>query len=261
MTAHLATWQRRYTWSRHCAAALLRFLKAKHSSIHALNALWGTDYETFAALAADKPEPQTRSGPVFTDFVAFERVLVKQYNDTVIAAVREVDREHLVCSNRHMLGALPDWLRTIDLAAAYDIVAVNVYPSNRVPGPDPQGLELLKLIHQRTGRPLVIGEWSIPALDSGLYEKKKAPLDWSWRQVVPTQSIRASQAANVTASYYNLPFVVGAHWFTWRDFDSAQREANRGLVRSDGTPYEELTTALTNAHREIASHLAGKTAQ
>lgn len=244
----------RYVWSQHCAKALLRLLENRHPTIDALNERWGTGYESFDALAADKPEPQKRSGPVFEDFLAFERVLVKQYNDTVIAAVREVDHEHLVCSNRHMLSALPDWLRTIDLAAAYDVVAVNMYPSNRSPGADRQGIELLRMVHERTGRPLIIGEWSIPALDSGLYERKKAGLDWSWKQVVPTQTMRASQAAHVTAGYYNLPFVVGAHCFTWRDFDSAKREANRGLVRSDGTPYEELTTALTNIHRRIAAH-------
>ena len=247
-----------YTWSEHCAAALVRFLRERHRDVDALNKRWGTDYGTFDALAAAKPEPERLNGAMFEDFIAFERVLVKQYNDTVIAAVREADPGRLICSNRHMLSALPDWLRTIDLAGAYDIIAVNMYPSNRSPGPDPQGTELLRLIHERTGRPIIIGEWSIPALDSGLYERRKAVLDWSWKQVVRTQAIRAGQAAHVTAGYFNLPFVVGAHWFTWRDFDSARREANRGLVRSDGRPYEELTAALAAVHRRIAAHVSGE---
>ena len=130
-----------------------------------------------------------------------------------------------------------------------------MYPSNRHPGPDPQGMELLRLIHARTGRPLIIGEWSVPSQDSGLYERRKAALDWSWKQVVPTQRIRAQQAAHITAGYYSLPFMVGAHWFTWRDFDSEVREANRGLVRSDGAPYEDLTRELTRVHERIAEHM------
>jgi len=85
----------------------------------------------------------------------------------------------------------------------------------------------------------------------------KAVLDWSWPQAVPTQDMRAKQAAHVAAAYYNLPFMVGAHWFTWRDFDSPKREANRGLVRSEGTPWRELTQALTDVHRGITRHMGG----
>ena len=48
----------------------------------------------------------------------------------------------------------------------------------------------------------------------------------------------------------DLHFVAGAHWFTWKDFDSAKRRANRGLVRSDGEPWRELTDALTKVHNE-----------
>jgi hypothetical protein len=41
---------------------------------------------------------------------------------------------------------------------------------------------------------------------------------------------------------------VGAHWFTWRDFDTPVRRANRGLLRASGEPWRELTDALSGVH-------------
>jgi hypothetical protein len=102
---------------------------------------------------------------------------------------------------------------------------------------------------------MIIGEWSVPAMDSGLYEGKKHTLDWSFPQAVPTQAIRATQAAAIVTDYYNEPYMVGAHWFIYSDFHSPDREANRGLVRSDGTPYEELTSALTKVHGRVTESL------
>lgn len=246
----------RYVWSPHCAEALLAHLERKYATISALNARWGTHFEGFEALAREKPEPEGQAGPVYEDFLEFERVLVGQYVQVSIEAVRAYDQNHLICSNRYMMSGLPHWMRTIDLAGAYDVVAVNLYPMNRTPGLGDSAVTVLRTVHQRTGRPLLITEWSVPALDSGLYEmNRQAPLDWSWPRAVATQDLRAAQAARVTADYFNLPFVVGSHWFTWRDFDSDERQANRGLVRADGRPWPTLTRALTEVHTRIGEHM------
>jgi hypothetical protein len=66
---------------------------------------------------------------------------------------------------------------------------------------------------------------------------------------------RARQAAQITADFFNEPQLVGAHWFIYGDFDSADREANRGLVRSDGQPWDELVRELKAVHRDIQDHL------
>jgi len=105
-------------------------------------------------------------------------------------------------------------------------------------------------MHARSGKPILIGEWSVPALDSGLYDNPKA-LDWSYPQTVGTQTERARQAATILGQLYNLPFIVGAHWFTWRDFDSAVRRANRGLFRASGEPWLELHISLSGIQSAI----------
>jgi hypothetical protein len=108
---------------------------------------------------------------------------------------------------------------------------------------------------ERTGRPIILGEWSVPALDSGLYRQTKAKLDWSFPQCVPDQRIRASQAKHILADFFNHPSVVGAHWFTYFDPDSSKRQANRGLVRANGQPWQTLVGELTELHSHIRQYM------
>jgi len=54
------------------------------------------------------------------------------------------------------------------------------------------------------------------------------------------------------AGFYNEPFVVGAHWFIWSDFDSPVRQANRGLFKRSGEPWVELQEAF----REVIGRMA-----
>jgi hypothetical protein len=248
----------RYVWSPHCARALVAAAKKKYGTVGALNERWGTSFADFDEVRRAKPTPPVARGPVYEDLAAFERVLVKRFVDVTLEAIRSQDPGRLVISNRYMMSGIGDWMRTIALAGAYDIVAVNIYPANNGPGLDDNELQMLRLVHERTGRPLIIGEWSVPSLEGGLYDGTGgAPLDWSFPQVVPTQAARAAQAAHLARAFYELPFVVGASWFTWHDFDSAQRRANRGLFRSDLTPWPELTRELTKAHAHIDAHMRG----
>ena len=244
----------RFVWSPHCGRALAGFLRERYPSIADLNQRWGSDFADYDALAAARPEPLLDRGPMYEDFIAFERRLYQQYVDVTLRVTRQADPQHLIASNRHNLGGLEHWLPHIDLCAAYDLVAVNLYPDNQAPGVGPSGLAVLREVARRSRRPVIIGEWSAPALDSGLYKQEKAVLDWSFPDAVPTQAIRARQAARITADFFNEPYLVGAHWFIYADFDSSEREANRGLVRSDGQPWDELVRELEAVHRDIQDH-------
>jgi hypothetical protein len=245
----------RFFWSEHCGKALIAFLRERHPEIAGLNQRWGTKFGSYEELAASRPEPPLDCGPMHEDFIAFERRLFQQYVEVTLKVTRQADPHHLIASNRHNLGGVDHWLPHVDLCASYDLVAVNFYPDNQSPGVGANGLAVLREVGRRSGRPVIIGEWSVPAMDSGLYEQRKAVLDWSFPQAVPTQAIRARQAARVTADFFNEPYIVGAHWFIYDDFDSPKREANRGLVRGDGQPWDELTRELTAVHREIDAHL------
>lgn len=238
--------------SPHCAKALLVFLSHKYGGdIDRLNAAWGTPFASFADLDAHRPDPILRQGPVYEDFRRFSREIVKKHIETTLRVIREEDPGRLVFSQRFMLSGLCEAMDNLDLFAAYDGIAVNLYPCNQRPGLSEAEKAVLRIVHEKTGKPILITEWSVPALDSGLYQKPDK-LDWSWEVVVLDQNERAAQAACVAADHYNLPFIVGSHWFTLRDFDNEKRQANRGLYRSNGEPWLELIRALGRVQNRCA---------
>jgi hypothetical protein len=245
----------RYVWSTHCSDAFLGFLRDRHTTIAALNRSWGTQYGDFAQLKAERPEPRLRRGPMYDDFLAFERRIVERFIDVTLEATRAADPNHLIASNRHNLGGVEVWMRHIDLWARCDLVALNMYPRHQHPGLGPAMRAVLDDVAERTGRPIIFGEWSVPALDSGLYCQTRAKLDWSFPECVPDQRIRASQAKHILADFFNHPSAVGAHWFTYFDSDSSKRQANRGLVSAAGQTWQTLVRELTELHSHIRQHM------
>ncbi len=240
----------RHVWSKNCAAALKQHLQNQYAGIDDLNRAWGTAFPSFDDLMAKKPGPVVCKGRMYEDFRAFEREIVKRYIDVTIRAWREADPDHLIISNRFMLGDVGGWIDLLDLYRAYDAVAVNLYPANQRPGLSEDEREIYRMAHEKTGLPVIVGEWSVPAADSGLYGKPDK-LDWSFNELLPTQSERALQAARVTIDFFNMPFVVGSHWFIWKDIVNEQREANRGLFRHDDRPWQEVAAALAATHRRM----------
>lgn len=237
----------RYVYSSHCAEALRAFLEQRYQGdIGKLNQAWQTDFASFEAMVAGRPEPPERECTMTADFRLFAREIVKKYAEVTLEIIRDEDPGHLVFSPRLMFGDT----EYVDLYSCYDAIAVNYYPSNNEPGLSAEAKERLRDVHERSGRPIIIGEWSVPAVDSGLYDDPDN-LDWSWPQTVPTQTDRARQAACVTIDFYNLPFTIGAHWFIWYDFDSEERRANRGLFTASDEPWTEVIDALARAHTQI----------
>lgn len=241
----------RYVWSRHCSAEFRRFLQEKYGGkIAALNRAWGSNYASFDDLMAKKPDPVVRHGPMYEDFRLFSREIIRTFNLITVQIIRDEDPRRLIFSNRFMLGEPRDTLENLDLYREFDAIAVNIYPSNIAAGLDEAEKQMLIQIHELSGKPIIIGEWSVPALDSGLYNNPNR-LDWSYPQTVATQTQRARQAAKILADLYNLPFVIGAHWFTWKDYDSPVRQANRGLFKANDEPWTELQEALAKLHSRM----------
>jgi hypothetical protein len=240
----------RKVWSGHSGKAFRARLERRYRTIGKLNAAWGTAFASFDDLAAKKPVSAVRLGRMYEDCREFAREVVKRFVDTAVRAVREADPGALVFSNRFMLGGIEDTIDYLECYSACDGIAVNIYPSNRAPGIDPEQREVLGRISRISGKPILIGEWSVPALDSRLYDNPDR-LDWSFPETVETQAERARQTACVLTDFYNLPFIVGAHWFTWSDFDSAKRQANRGLFTAKGEPWRELQDALAGVYSRL----------
>ena len=105
------------------------------------------------------------------------------------------------------------------------------------------------------GKPVIIGEWSVPAIGPELYgfgeDPFDRPLDWSWPQVVRNQKERGEVYNACMMQLASMDFIVGAGWFKPIDVNSLTRRANRGLINGNFQPYSEMISAIKETHREI----------
>jgi hypothetical protein len=254
----------KFIWAEYSSKEFIKSLQKKYITIDNLNQTWTSSfgeymYKTFDEILKDKPEPKEWDDPLWTDFASFERQMLGEYIHFTYNLIKELDPNHLVISNRINLGPMPAIHRTIDLWGKYDIVCMNIYPDNNKIGFNPGELEIMKKLHEGTGRPIIIGEWSIPSIDSGLYEfgtdPYGRPLDWSWPQVLKTQNERGEAYEACIKQLASLDFMIGAGWFITYDVDTPERRANRGILNNNNELYRELTNSMRKAHNEIKKEM------
>jgi len=257
----------RYVWAEYSSKEFIKLVEGKYKSIDTLNKVWTSPhkkcrYTSFNDILSDKPEPKEWDDPLWVDFTEFERVMIKEYIDFTCNLIKELDPNHLVISNRLNLGPMPDIYRTIDLWGKYDIVCMNIYPDNNKIGFNPGELEIMKRLHEGTGRPVIIGEWSVPAIDSKLYEFGEdslgRPLDWSWPQVLRTQKERGEAYEICIKQLASLDFIIGAGWFKTLDVDTDIRRANRGIMNGKFVLYRDLVDAMKKSHTDIKKEIGIK---
>ncbi len=251
----------RYVWGEYSAQEFIQFLRNKYNNnINTLNEAWTSrfgsyNYTSFNDILSDKPEPAEWDDPLFIDFTAFERIMIQEYIDYTYNMVKNLDPRHLIISNRFDLGNMMCLYRTIDLWSRYDVIAVNIYPENLYIGFDRGELEILDWIHKQTGRPVIIGEWSVPAVDSKLYEfgpdPYNRPMHGSWSQAMMTQDERSEVYRTCMLQLASKPYIIGAAWFKTLDIDSKTKRANRGLINSEHNPYKEMVKMVCITNNEI----------
>jgi hypothetical protein len=98
-------------------------------------------------------------------------------------------------------------------------------------------------------KPMIITEWSFPALDSGLPCKHGAGMR------VDTQEQKAACYRIFANTMAGLPFMIGYHYFMWAD-QPAQgisrafpEDSNYGLVNEKDAPYEVFTRTVADVNR------------
>ena len=176
----------------------------------------------------------------------FLAVAAERYFAETAAAIRAVDPGHLVLGARFAgwEGAHEAVWRAAGRHC--DVVSVNLYPhvnladgtvtewNGRRHVPYRQVLDPLQAC---ASRPVMVTEWSFPALDAGL------PCTRGGGQRVPTQADRARASEVCARALLATPYVVGYSFFMWMDqpSDAPGENCNYGLVNLRGVPYRELT--------------------
>ncbi len=191
---------------------------------------------------------------------AFLRLAAERYFSTTSAAIRRHDPNHLVLGARFagLGGAAPSvW----EIAGKYcDVVTFNCYPwadldRNVVllhSGRNAQRVaEAFAERHAIVKRPMLITEWSFPALDSGL------PCTGGAGQRFRTQKERTAATELFAKTMLSLPFLVGYDYFMWVDepaagiSDAFPEDSNYGLVNEQGKPYPDITSMFTRLQKNI----------
>ena len=190
----------------------------------------------------------------------FLRLAAERYFGIASAAIRRHDPNHLVMGVRFagIGGAHPVvW----EVAGRYcDVVTFNCYPwadldrnvmmmsrARNAKRVDAAFAELYGLVK----KPMLITEWSFPALDSGL------PCTGGAGQRFRTQTLRTQATELFAKTMLSLPFLIGYDYFMWVDqplegiSDAFPEDSNYGLINLQGDAYPELTAMFMRLHGDV----------
>jgi hypothetical protein len=240
--------------------AWIAFLKKRYPAIGAFNRAWGVrvaDWETLAQ-SVQPILPETAGGK--KDRREFVLLIADRYFSITAAAIRKADPNHMTLGSR-FAGTAP--LGIFAAAGRHcDIVTVNYYGQvdlERRLSPDmPQAM---RRYYAEAKRPMMITEWSFPALDAGL------PSQHGAGQRVATQKDRARCYSIYQRALFSLPFMVGSNFFMWVDepalgiSSTFPEDSNYGLVDVNDNPWKELTQTASRINRMALPLHAGDTTE
>ena len=191
---------------------------------------------------------------------AFLRMAAEKYFSITSSAIRRHDPNHLVLGARFagLGGADPVvW----EVAGKYcDVVTFNCYPWADLDrnvvllhggGNAQRVADAFAERHAVVKKPMLITEWSFPALDSGL------PCTSGAGQRFFTQKERTAATELFAKTMLSLPFLIGYDYFMWVDqpaagiSDAFPEDSNYGLVNEQGVPYPDITAMFTRLQRDM----------
>jgi len=190
--------------------------------------------------------------------VDFLRFYARTYYEKTVAAIRKADPNHMVLGSRYAGINGADPVVYEEAGKLCDIVTFNCYPwadLDRGIVLDAEGgvpmTERLREYHGYAKAPLMVTEWSFPALDQG------HPCLVGAGQRFRTQEERVEATMLFAKTLLADPHVAGYDYFKWNDQPKtgssrhAPEDCNYGLVNDDGVPYEGITQAFKALHADL----------
>ena len=197
--------------------------------------------------------------------IGFLRLIAERYFEVNCAAIRAADPNHAILGCRFARGTL--WTHDVvweEAGKHCDAVSLNLYPwcdIDRGAVLTDQGgvpvLDELRRVHAICRRPMLVTEWSFPALDTG------RPCMHGAGQRFRTQEERAAAVGLYARTLLAEPYMVGYDWFMWVDQPAVglrpalPEDSNYGLVGEDGRPYELVTQAFAWVNGNVAALRVG----
>lgn len=211
------------------------------------------------ALDAFLAERRKNGIPHAEDKAEFLRLAAERYFSVATAAIRAADPNHLVLGCR--FAGLTGANRIVwETAGKFcDVVTFNSYPwadidSNVLfAGTSMRNSRFVDVVAERaawTERPLMVTEWSFPAIDAGM------PCMHGAGQRMRTQAERTRATELCLRTFLSVPSIVCYSYFMWVDepalgiSKALPEDSNYGLVSENDEPYP-LVGAFERVHPDI----------
>lgn len=228
--------------------ALAKWLEARYEgNVGSWAEAWGRELNAFEQVVT---ETFRRAGDgskaAHDDLWAFSREMVRAYVRIPVEEVRRVAPHHL------NLGMRYAWIASdllLDAGDSFDVFSINNYRMQ----PD---FAVLDRIAERTGKPVMIGEFHFGALDRGLPA--------TGLRGVASQADRAVAYRRYVETGAAHPALIGVHYFTLNDqpvlgrFDGENYQI--GFVDVCHTPYEEIVEGARLTHERLYRVMTGELA-
>lgn len=223
-----------------------RFNEARNASLEAFDQL------------LERPAPPTDSTRAYGDKKAFAGLVARRYFQTTTEAVRRYDPNHMILGCRFAAAIASDSVLA-EAGRFCEVVAFNYYPlvnlehgvamNRRSAWAGPTLHRVFENTYAAAQRPLMVTEWSFPALDAGLPSARGAG------QRFRTQAERTEATRICAETMLRTPSMIGYDFFMWVDEPALgislhfPEDSNYGLVNERDEPYAELTAMFTDLHR------------
>jgi hypothetical protein len=240
--------------------ALVEWVEDRYAGdVAAFNAVWDMGITAFADLYSTTTiAAVTFDDDMAADREAFAGYVAEHYFATVHDAIRAVDTNHLILGCRFVSWVTP--VQVAEAATAYvDVVSINHYL------PYPVFIDLITWVAPRVGimqttdmladyydligKPIVISEFSVRGMDSGL------PNTWPpnfFFETVWTQEERSDWFFDYATTAINTGYIVGYHWFAYMDEPKEGRfdgeNSNFGLVDNWDEPWFTLCMRMSQVN-------------
>lgn len=212
--------------------ALIQYLESKYGSIRELNAKWNTSFNSFEDILDIYILPS--SNLIDHDRLGFLEVVAKRYFQVCHDAIRRYDPNHMILGCRFAFRPPDEVLK--GCVGYIDVISINNYEWE-------PPIKDLRTMHNLTGLPIIITEFSFKAMDSGLPNTRGAG------SPLPTQKDRAERFEKYVSKLLSEPYIVGYHWFQYADQPAQGRfdgeNSNFGLVNIEDEPWTVLVTRAT----------------
>ena len=244
-------------YSKFAGKEFIDFLRKRYKLIDALNLAWYQNnskqyHSSFEDILKDRPDPWSgekkypkgficHDYPIidsyskrWRDFHDFAVYTTKVFAGEILQRMRKELPDKLVGTNRFMGGCLDEML---DAYQDYDIIAWNAYPMEMWNKGtfSPRQIERMRRAHQRIGKPIIITEFNMQALDTDTNSTSANLKD---------QKQRGEEFAKLIEQIgKELPCVAGIVHFSWMD-SSENEKSNFGIVNGSGQPYLEFIKGM-----------------